>query len=410
MLRVIAARLWSLPSGAHAWDIKIPPSQRRRQGGAASALAGGGRPVSSRPAHRGQAPLSRRVRRSDDPGGAQQPVALAVGLADRFGVRARRPGRYRRSSGRRARWQVAVLVHRLLLGFALRPCPERTPSSAAVRAGPEDLQGVADVGVAVLARRPRGSTSRPPGPRPRPSRRRSGRPGGGGGCRCSGGRPPRRPRCAARRPRRRRPAPAACGRPSRARRARRCGAAGRGSPGRCGSRRRSASARGDGLAAAGSGAEPAASGSVLVIVTSVGGVPVSVVDVVDVVAVLDRRVAAVRAVLVAVRLSARRCSCSGTGRRHGNGAAQPLAPAQPRRPTGQVGRETGQREQHDRGAGRHVGERRDATPAERGERCRATIARDHRDRKPRANCCAVATGTTISALTSSRPDRAHRDA
>ena len=92
----------------------------------------------------------------------------------------------------------------------------------ATRAGAEDLQRVADVGVAVLV----GDGAGPAldGRALDLDRRAAarGRRGGGGACPSSGGRSPRRPRCAACRPRRRRRAAAGCGRPSPARPARRC--------------------------------------------------------------------------------------------------------------------------------------------------------------------------------------------
>ena len=127
-------------------------------------------------------------------------------------------------------------------------------------AGAEDLQGVGDVGEAVLG-------ADPVGP---PLDRRaldldgapaaSGRPGGGGGAGASsGGRPPRPRRCAACRPRRGRPAPAGCGRPWPGRPCRRRRAAARAGPGRT-EVVGAAEAVGDGRAAAGSARMPRSHG------------------------------------------------------------------------------------------------------------------------------------------------------
>ena len=209
----------------------------------------------------------------------------------------------------------------------------------AVGAGAEDLQGVAHVGEAVLGGDRLGpaldgrtldldGAAAAPADQVVVVARRS-----------SAGRSPRRRRCAARRPRRRRRAPAACGRrwTGRPRSPRRpqhvvdlLGAAelveARPAPrtpavplawsGRC------AGHRASGL-------------SVLVIVAPVRGVPVAVVDVVDVVAVLDGDVPAARSVLVLVPFA--RSSCGRHRRRTGSNGwrRQPRTDGQRATPTAQ---------------------------------------------------------------------------
>ena len=203
---------------------------------------------------------------------------------------------------------VATALRRARTRLASTASSGRGDRSAAV-AGAEDLQVVADVAEAVLLRPPRWPTSPPPGRTPRRSGRSCGRPDGGGARSSSAGRPSRRRRCAARPARRLRSSPAGCGRPWSARPARRAGAARRGSA--CAVRKSSrlGQDRVDRRPLAGPlRARRSAAGrcrdrpSVLVVVVGVGGVPVSLVQEVGVVAVLDRDVAAARSVPVRVAL------------------------------------------------------------------------------------------------------------
>ena len=222
--------------------------------------------------------------------------------------------------------------------------------------------------------------------------------------------------CAARRPRR---ASATAlqravdrGQPDRRRRAAR---AGRGSPARERKSSTPASASSDGLPLPGRARGPRRPGSVLVIVRPlrcVDGVPVAVVDVVDVVAVLDREVAAVRAVLVRWCSSAV-CVCQRAASRLANGAGSRAGAAQPARRRGQVATKPASDEQHDR---RRPGRRwRGTTRRRRAPARRATASDAERPSPPssvvrndRVNCCDVATGTTISARDQQQADRAHR--
>ena len=244
---------------------------------------------------------------------------------------------------------------------------------AAVGAGAEDLQGVADVGEAVLGGdRPGPALDRRPLDLDRRGRSR-GRPGGGGACPSSGGRSPRRPRCAACRPRRPRPAAAGSGRPWPARPSRRAGRAGRGSPGRSGSRRRTPSPRRRRSRCFGRAAS--AGRSVLVIVLSVGGVPVAVVDVVDVVAVRT-----------ATWPQSGPCSCgwSSVGvvvdrraGRAGNGARSRCR-RRSQTPTGQVTTKPASASSTIVGPGRDVGVVRTRTPRARSPPSEASDAEHHR--------------------------------
>ena len=130
------------------------------------------------------------------------------------------------------------------------------------------------------------SSARRPDPRPRRCGRRCGNQVMVVGVASTGGRSPRRPRCAACRPRRRRPALQRAVDRGQAdgRRDRR---AGRGSPGRCGSRR-TTPALGDRAPLPGRAQRPGVSRRLSARHSALRGrVPVAVVDVVDVVAVGD---------------------------------------------------------------------------------------------------------------------------
>ena len=139
----------------------------------------------------------------------------------------------------------------------------------------------------------------------------------------------------------------------------------------------------------------------LVIVRSVLGVPVAVVDVVDVVAVAYGAVAAVRPVLVLVlgRLV--------VGRRHGR-ERLPAAAARRRTqtPTGHVIANPTSDSSTIVGPGATVAwnERyADSTSPPREAAAPSTMAASSVVRNERVSCCDVATGTTISAETSSSP-------
>ena len=147
----------------------------------------------------------------------------------------------------------------------------------------------------------------------------------------------------------------------------------------------------------------------LVIVLSVGRVPVAVVDVVDVVAVRDRGVPAVVAVLVRVLVVGVAGDLrAGRGSRPpGWGTARPGAGAvRSHTPTGQVAANIASASSTIEGPGATVA-RADSqaltTRPPTAAIAPMTIAASRVVRKDRASCCEVATGTTMRAETSSSP-------
>ena len=143
----------------------------------------------------------------------------------------------------------------------------------------------------------------------------------------------------------------------------------------------------------------------LVIVLSVGRVPVSAVHVVDVVAVLDRQVAAVLAVHVPVLdvvVGARR----GPRARTGANGARSRCRDRSHTPSGQAAAKPASESSTIVGPGATLAEN-DAYAASSRPPTDApmpsSIAATSVVRNDRVSCCEVATGTTISAETSSRP-------
>ena len=184
------------------------------------------RPPAARPADRPGA----RGRRRGRPGAQQHRDRRRAAPGRGDGQDARRPAVQPSSTRRTGSRSPAAST--------TPTCPERQQmkgasarcAGSALRgagaAGAEDLDRVADVGEAVLRRRPCSAHFSTSGPSTSTRGRTRGRPGGGGARRSgSGGRRPRRRRCAGRRPGRRRRAPAGAGRRWSGRPRRRRGAA-----------------------------------------------------------------------------------------------------------------------------------------------------------------------------------------